>query len=269
MTRSELRLDLVCTVILAGLLVASPVTGQGAPSEVDLDWLLEEGRRIQREDLQAWGKMAFRRQVTRERLDSQGNVTWTEELDFRVTPTEDGFDELLTSIDGRVPTPKQVREHRKAARFTKRYQAASAGEMPDYDDDSEEEYSLESFMLRPDFIYGGIEEIDGRPCHRLDYEATPDSGGGMEQRVLAATERSIWLETEGLHVLRLESRIVRPISGAMGMAKVHLLNMRIDAGYHGDDWLPTLMEVRSDVRVVFKTLHKRNTFRYTEFEPAG
>ena len=56
------------------------------------------------------------------------------------------------------------------------------------------------------------EEIDGQPCHRLDYEAVPDSGGGMEQRVLEATERSVWLETEGLHVLRLESRIVRPVS---------------------------------------------------------
>ena len=46
----------------------------------------------------------------------------------------------------------------------------------------------------------------------------------------------------------------------------HLLNMRIEAGYHGDDWLPKSIEVRTDVRVVFKTLHKRNTFRYTEFE---
>jgi hypothetical protein len=91
----------------------------------------------------------------------------------------------------------------------------------------------------------------------------------MEQRVLEATERSVWLETKGLHVLRLESRIVRPVSGAMGMAKVHLLNMRIDAGYHGDIWLPKSIEVRTDVRVVFKTLHKRNTFRYTEFESAG
>jgi hypothetical protein len=269
MRASKLRLDLVWRVLLAGLFLVSPVTGRTTPAEVDLDRLLEEGRRIQREDLLAWRTMIFRRQVTREKLNSQGVVTWTQELDFRVTPAGDGFDELLTSIDGRAPTEKEVREHRKAARFTTRYKAAASGEMPDYDEDSEEEYSLESFMLRPGFIYRGVEEIDGQPCHRLDYEAMPDSGGGMEQRVLEATERSVWLETEGLHVLRLESRIVRPVSGAMGMAKVHLLNMRIDAGYHGDDWLPQSIEVRTDVRVVFKTLHKRNTFRYTEFKPAG
>jgi hypothetical protein len=263
-----LRRDLSWLAILAALFLVSPATGEDAGAEMDLDRLLEKGQRVQREDVLAWGKMSFRRQVTREKLNSQGEVTWTQELDFRVTPTDDGFDELLTGIDGRAPTDKEIREHRKAARFTKRYRAAAAGEMPDYNEDSEEEYSLESFMLRPGFIYRGVETVDGQPCHRLDYEARPDSGGGMEQRVLAATERTVWLETEGLHVVRLESRIVRSISGAMGMAKVLRLDMRIDAGYHGDNWLPRSIEVRSDVRVVFKTLHKRNLFRYTEFTRA-
>ena len=106
MSRSELRRDLVFATILAALLAVLPVAPRGAPAEVDLERLLEEGRRVQREDLLAWRKMAFRRQVTRERLDSQGNVTWTEELDFRVTPTADGFDELLTRIDGREPAKR-------------------------------------------------------------------------------------------------------------------------------------------------------------------
>ena len=47
-------------------------------------------------------------------------------LEFQITPTEDGFDERLTAVDGEAPRASLVRQHREKARFTERYREAQS-----------------------------------------------------------------------------------------------------------------------------------------------
>ena len=114
-------------LILAGLGAAAQTDDPAAlPSletlarEIDLAWDA---------DVASWSNYAFRRHVIRKSYDTHDEVTSHNEMEFRVTPSVHGFDELLIRFDSRRPTSKEVKEHRKAGRFAKHYSQASELEL--------------------------------------------------------------------------------------------------------------------------------------------
>lgn len=242
------------------LLWAGPDVAGAPPPE--LESLVQEARQIQRADLELWARLAFRRQVTRERFDDGGRVIERQELEFRVRPSPQGFDEELLRIDGRTPTRAEVREHRAAGRFNRRYQMALYGEAPRYD---RGDFSLAQLLRRRDYVYGGREEVAGIACHRLDFRAQPEvAGGAVEERMAAATEGSLWLAEESLHTVRTVTRMARPVAVVRGILRVEQVAIRVETAAYGDHRLPSLIEVRSDLVIAGKPVHKRNLFRYSE-----
>lgn len=229
----------------------------------DIASLLEPARRVQQDDLEFWGTLSFRRRVTRERLDADGDVTSSHELDFRITPRDGGFDETLTSIDGRPPTRDEVESHRRAARFTRRYEEALSGETGRSDD---QEYGVSGFLHHPGYTYGGVETIAGRPCHRLDFAAqNAPPGAGRDERLWAATEGTLWIENRGLHLVRAETRLARPVALLLGLGKVVGVKIRLDAKPFHDHWIPASIVVDTEIRIIGFTTRKRNVFRYSDY----
>ena len=85
-------LVLIAAVTAAGLTLAEPP---------DLKTLTECSDRAWEQDIGSWANYAFDRQVTRRSLDKNDKVTSTQKMRFRVTPSAEGFDEVLVEIDGR------------------------------------------------------------------------------------------------------------------------------------------------------------------------
>ncbi len=249
------------------LLAVLPLGGLAADPGPDLEPLLAQARRVQQADLTAWGELTFRRQVTRERLKAEGEVAERQELDFRVTPKGDGFDEELRFIEGRFPTRDEVREHRREARFTKRYKAALSGEDPRY---GHGDFSMSHLLRRSSYVYRGVESVAGHRCHRLEFAADPEPpGGGVAARLTAATAGSLWLAVDGLHIVRSETHLERPIAAVGRLVKLRKLAIRLEGGAAGELWLPLRIVVESELSVAGKKIRKRNTFRYSQFEAAS
>jgi len=225
---------------MASSLILMPVLlwasqGEAVPHR-DIERMMDQARQVQMADLEFWSRLTFHRQVIRERLDGEGQVLEREELDFRIRPSPRGFDEELRLIDGQAPSRRKVREHRAAGRFTERYQTAVSGEDPRYD---KGDFSLANLLRRADYLYLGREMIDGIPCHRLDFPAHPEVGGmGVEERMAAATEGSLWLAEGSLHMVRAETRTVRSVAALAGLVKVEGVVIRLETDALGNHRVP-------------------------------
>jgi hypothetical protein len=207
--------------------------------------------------------------VTREKLSAEGQALAREELLFRITPRESGFDEELILVDGRAPTERQVEKHRTAGRFTQRYEATQAGDAGG----GKEPLSLGTLLGRSSYTYGGASVVDGVSCHRLDFQADPEAeGGGAMGRIARVLEGSLWISVQGRHVVRAEARTAEPVSFALGLAGVQEVRMTFEsAPVTADVWLPASIEIHSSVRVLWRTVFRRNRFDYHDYEawPAG
>lgn len=249
---------LLCLLPLA--LAAAP--GRSAEDEPlpDPALLLERGRAILHADLSQWPRYAFRREVERRRLRPDGRVEWRTRYDFRVSPSGDGFDEQLVSIDGRAPTREEIRSHRRAARFTEHYRRFASGDDAAVGGTG---LSLAYLLHLSNVRSGGRETVDGVACWRLDFEPETEPGAATPTRKLAAaTTGSLWLAAQGLHLVRAKTRLVRPV--ARGPVRFYTLDVAVEGSRGEPPWLPRLIVVESEYRVALGRQRVHNEYRYSE-----
>src|SRR5262245_37533225 len=120
------------------VLLLLSLAGPRAEELTDLNGLLAQAERVQKEDIAAWTRFGFHRHHVKEFLDADGQVTETLDLEFDVTPAAKGFDELLVRRDGRAPTENEAKQGRRDAKFSKHYATMLSG---DAEDDEEGAYS--------------------------------------------------------------------------------------------------------------------------------
>jgi len=247
-----------------------PLTSAAAPAPAeappDIEQLMQAVQRVHFVDMAAWSRFRFDRQVDVEQLDDEGRVVSNESYRFEVTPAGGRFDEQLTSLDGRAPSPREVKHHRKKAHFNRHYNAIRSGREDGQDDEGS---PLTHLLYMSDYTYAGREEVDGIPCYRLDFSPQEESGGGgLQARIAKAMAGSLWISVEDQHLVRAHARTERPVSIALSLAKVHevqvdLLNKPVSAGV----WLPERLEIATNGRISWWPFRRRSIFRYSGFEP--
>ncbi len=247
-------------------LVAAPVSVAAPPEEespLDVEELMRDVQRVHFMDTAAWSRFQFRRQVLKQRLNRAGEVEKAKLYEFQVTPVPGGFDEELVSLDGHPPTRREVRQHRKEARFSRRYEAARSG--PGGDDDS----PLRLLLHRSSYQLSGRESVNGIECYRLDFSSEEKSGrSGLRQRIAQAMAGSLWIAADGHHLVRARARTVRPVSIAMSLAKVYSMEIELDSvPVMPGLWLPERLEVQTEARVSWWPIRRRSIFLYSNFHP--
>ena len=228
-------IDTRLLVMFLLLLLAGPAGAEAPDVQKMLADSLEKGGG---EDGGAWSEFAFRRRVTREKLDAEGEVNWRQEMLFQVTPTAEGLDEEILEIDGREPTPKEVAEHRKAGRFEKHYATSAdvALENPFGSD-----LALLPLVYEQEHRYAGEEEVDGIPCHRIRWAARPEPADQpVEERLKHAMKGSVCLATDGNHLVQAEMQTVRPV--AKGPVRIESMRLRFEVRQVEDVWLPSKLQ---------------------------
>jgi hypothetical protein len=241
-----------------------PPAPGAAPGTPELDALVAAAQDAQKRDTAAWRRYRFRRAVSIEKLDDGGQVVRHQDMEFKLTPAADGFDERLVRIDGRDPTSGEVEEQGRARSFTKHYRTLQAGEDGK---DEESAFTLATLLHRSSYRYAGQEFVDGVACHRLDFSpGDPGRGDGIVGKVIEAMGGSLWLTVDGLHLYRARASSIRPVSIAIGLSKVNDVEIIFDAvQVEPGIALPRRVEMVTWARVVFVTLHRRQVFTYTDF----
>jgi predicted component of type VI protein secretion system len=212
-------------------------------------------------DVAAWADYAFRRHVTRQTFDEEDNETFRLELLFELTPQSEGWDELLLEIDGAEPKKGEVKDHHKAARFTKHY--AQAAELK-LDNPIGEDLALLPVIQDQEHRFIGEDLVDGIPCYRTQFDSRPEPDGlSPRERLKYAIEGTACFSKDGYHLVVFEMETVRPVKqGGIGMT---FLRMTLKGQAVGDAWLLKLVELRSDVVLLGKHMRKGNIYRYTDF----
>ena len=257
MRAKSMILMIACDIV--AILLAASLAGQTPP--FDLDALKTEAEARLKEDMEYWGKLEFRRQVTRRFIGKDGEVTEQLDYDLWVRPTAKGFDEELRRIDGREPSAKEIKEHRKKGRHAKQYEAYSAQKL---DNPAGEDIPLSRFIHGPPHRLVGEETIRGELCYRLEFDAQPEpQKGKVTDRLVAAMEGTVWLTVEGAHLAKADIHVVRSV--AQGPAGVNKMRMRMELAPVDGHWLPTKIEVVSDLKAPFMAIRRHNTYLYSEY----
>lgn len=227
----------------------------------DLDTLDESVLAAYTRDIQMLRKVSFRRHVSRQTLDRRGKAKSTQVLVMRITPTLNGFDEALIEIDGRRPTDREIRKNHSAAVFTNHYRQLKAGQ---FDLAIVAELSLSLLLKTYDYTYEGDEEIHGEQCFRFSVKPfDPPADASATERIAAASEGEFWIAADSASLVRIESRIVRPLK-TMGV-RLNRLELKLDSTPWAQSWLVNRIEVRTEYRMV-GTFRKRNVWTYSDFE---
>ena len=227
----------------------------------DSETLKAETDRAWKADVEAWADFAFRRHVTRQTFDKDGNETFHLELLFENTPTAEGWDELLIEVDGALPEKSEVKDHRNAARFTKHYAQAAELEL---DNPVGEDLALLPMIQDQEHRFIGEEVVDGIPCYRTEFDSRPEPDGlSPRERLKYAIEGTACFSKDGYHLVVFEMETVRPVKKSP--ISMNFLRMTIKGHAVGDAWLPKLVELRSDVALLGKPMRKGNIYRYSDF----
>lgn len=242
----------VMIMLVAGLSVAETPDMAKIKSETDRAW---------KADVAAWADYAFRRHVTRQTFDKKDKETFHLELLFELTPQTEGWDERLIAIDGAEPDEGEVKDHRKAARFSKHYAQAEELEL---NNPVGEDLALLPMIQDQEHRFVGEDVVDGVPCYRTQFDSRPEpSGLSPRERLKYAIEGEACFSKDGYHLVVFEMETVRPVKkGSTGM---NFLRMTIKGHAVGDAWMPKLVELRSDVVVIGKRMRKGNIYRYSDF----
>jgi hypothetical protein len=237
-----------------------------AEAAPDLRALVRQAREAQRADFQGWAGYRFHRQERVEELTDTGQVKSVRTLDFAITPLAEGFDERLLLRDGLAPTEGEIEDQRQAGRFAKHYRTLIA---ESDEDDPESGYSIGTLLRLSEYRDAGRETIEGVDCRRLDFEPQEHPpGSGLEARIAEAMSGSLWLSTEGAHLVRARTTSTRPITLSLGLFKVQSLELAFDAERVAPDrFLPRQLTIVSHARLVFIGQQRRRVFTYSEYTP--
>lgn len=255
---------LPAVLLFAALFAPSPVIVRG-----DLEQVLEGMRASQTKDLESWAEYRFRRTVIRERRSSSGEVKERERWDFQVVPEEGGFDELLLLVDGEEPSEREIRHHRKKARFEKHYRQVRTDTVEEKDENS---FPFHRLLYMPAYRYLGIVDRDGVSCHKLQFDPAPASeGGDIADRFSSAMGGTLWVTVDGYHLYKASAKTERSLSLGLGLAKIESVEVEFTGTeVEPDTWLPSRIQVISKGRILASPFSKRNTYLYSDFRrPAG
>jgi hypothetical protein len=248
--------------VLIALAVLTALSGLAGAQPLDVATLLVEARAMaENEDFEAWGEHAFKRHVTRQQFDEEGDIEWKQEMVFQVTPSPTGFDEQLLEIDGREPTEKEFNKHRKAGRFENHYRDAESLIL---ENPFGKDLPLLPLVLEQEHEYVGEDEFDGIPCSMVHFSPRPEPDAPMPDKLRYAMQGDLCFSKADSRLIQVDVETTREVSKSL--VGVKELRIQFELRPQGDAWLPARFEMRSDVKALGSPLRRHNIYRYTDYQ---
>jgi hypothetical protein len=202
-----------------------------------------------------------------EELDKEGKTKKVETRLFQNVPYRGHSYERLIEIDGRPLDRDEAREEEKREReFAEKVDQGN----PPLGSEEERMAFDEELVSRYDFETKGLEKLEDRWTYAVAF--TPKDGKlPVRRRIDRALNRSsgtIWFDRETYSITRLEfelndkMRIWWGIIGSISQMRGNLEFQPIE----GDIWMPSEFEFYINGRIFFRSLHRKQILRWTDFE---
>ncbi len=248
-------------------LAAAAQNGERLPTATEvMDKVIERARWVQehRPALQ----YTYRQQVLVEKMDGDGAVKERDERIYQLVRIDGEPYLRLVQKNGQPPTEddladeaKREKEFRK--RLAERRKKKSDDEGFRFDRELVSKYRGE--ML-------GREAVNGRPAYILRFE--PKSRDlPVRKRVDRLTNKlagKLWIDAQDYEVVKAEGSLIEPARVGLGLiAKFSKLDFSFEAvRLDNSTYLPLRLDALLQGRVVFSSIHQRQTIHWKDFQKA-
>ena len=269
--RSEHRLARRAALAgLAFVLVAMPARGQEPTADEIVD--LAVARAEEQRDLGLDQAFEATLESITEQLDGDGRVKETERETYRQYPVEGVIFEELVAREGEPLDEDDAEDEvERREKFAKEVRERRAkGEDPEPEDENRVAFDRE-FVERYQFELVGEETLDGVDCWVVPLEPKP---GKLPERrridtALNKSTGTLWISQDdyGLALVEFEmASSVRFWGGILGTLRntVGRLEFR---RYDDTTWVPKLIDIRLDLRILFNNIRRRIVREWIEYSP--
>ena len=207
-----------------------------------------------------------------EHLDGDGQVKKTERATYHQYPLEGVIYEELVSLEGTPLSGDDVRDEvQRRSEFAEEVRKRRAkGENPAPEDENRVDFDTE-FVERYEFTIAGDETIDGHACWVLSLAPRP---GKLPERrridtALNNSTGRVWVSKDDFGLARVEFEMAKSVKfwgGFLGTLRntVGRLEFRRNADHV---WLPTVIDIRLDLRILFKSIRRRIVREWDDYSP--
>lgn len=196
-----------------------------------------------------------------ESLNGDGEITSTETTLHRRYPVEGAVYEELIERDGEpLSEPDARQEETRRAEFRRQVREAADGEVPETNDERQVRFD-EDLMARYDAEVVGEEMVRGERCWVISF-APRDGKLPANTRIDKALNQSsgeLYVSQEDYGVMQIDFRLLRPVRYIWGLvASLSQATGRLEfERVQPDVWLPSLFDLRVDIRIFFRTQRRR------------
>ena len=192
--------------------------------------------------------------TTIESLNGEGKITSTETTLHRRYAVEGAVYEELIERDGEpLSEPDARQEETRRAEFRREAREAAAnGEVPETNDERQVRYDAEVV---------GEEMVRGERCWVISF--TPRDGklpaNTRIDKALNQSSGELYVSQEDYGVVQIDFRLLRPVRYIWGLvASLSQATGRLEfERVQRDVWLPSLFDLRVDIRIFFRTQRRR------------
>lgn len=205
-----------------------------------------------------------RRLTTIEELNGKGEVVETMTKEHWVEENPSGGQVTLVRQDGRVVAAPEAREEeRREKERRRRYAERSSARRRGMDQVDE------ALIRRFQYTLEGVDTVEGRPVHVLQFQPNPTSGGGdsIADRALGKLAGRVWIDREEGELVRIECSLLSPLGvlggvvGSLDRMELLMVRQRLPGG----TWVNRTLRSSLEGRKVFSRFRARMRVEQEDF----
>jgi hypothetical protein len=266
------RRNAISAVFLVGVFCCGAAAAQ-EPLTADVIIHKAVERAKQKEPQEVEARYTFVQRMVIEKLDASGAVKEREERLYRAEPIDGASYYRLVERNGRALNEKELKQEKQRERKFRESLARRKREKPPKDDDEDRIKFDEELTQRYAGQLLGQEVVNGRPAYVIAFE--PKSANLPERRrldrVFNHLAGKVWIDTEEFEISRVETRLVEPTKFGWGIiASVQQVEVYVEQQrLNGGDWLPARVQSLVNGRVLFRSVHQRQTSEWRDYQKAA
>ena len=222
--------------------------------------------------MQNWAsRFRFRVLSQSEKLNKEGEVEESQERLYETLPIEGVSYSRLLEKDGKALTYREIeRERQREEEFRKKLREGKDPYGQNEDRVTFDENLINRYVIQSE----GIEVIGERPAYVLSFRPRSDDLPVEKpiDRALNKSQGRLWIDTETHEILKLEFELLEKVGiwwgfvGSISTMRGELERAPVEG--HDEAWLPKSFRVYMNGRVFFKSLHRNEHVRWSDFLPA-
>jgi hypothetical protein len=256
------------TALIASLFLPVLLTAQEAPAPAASE-LVRKALADQQHVVDLLEKYTYRKHIVSETTDMKDRVTAHEERIYSYAPCDGKTCITLESVNGKPPTPKELKEHEKLMKKEWEKQAKKTAEDRRKEDD-DDLFLSKDFLKVYDFAAGEAELHQGTASRVFNF--TPKSEtvelANKDNKVLTKLAGRLWIAEVDGKIVAAEMHMVKPIKVWGGFAGA-INNMTVQQEYTAAAsgmYLPKKNAIAMELRILFSKAKLRVTEEYSEFK---